>query len=251
MSKNNFDRPIGPKEAPRLSEYNFGIDASAIVSAIRYIKDTKWPRPLQSDLTQRDPNLMCKYHDIHGHRMEDCRQLREEVARLFNNGHLREFLNDRAKIHFRNMDSNKQTKPEEPQHVINMIIGGFDIPRGSMLKRTKLFITREKRTRDYLPEGTLSFNEKDEEGIAQPHNYALIEGRGITQPTRSDRTAVRVLNGFNMACETTKGEIKLPVNVTGTIKADKFYVIEGDMRYNALLGRPYINNMRAIPSTLH
>ncbi|XP_070055471.1 uncharacterized protein [Nicotiana tomentosiformis] len=88
MSKNNFDRPIGPKEAPRLSEYNFGIDASAIVSAIKHIKDTKWPQPLQSDPSQRDPNLMCKYHGTHGYRTEDCQRLREEEARLFNNGYL-------------------------------------------------------------------------------------------------------------------------------------------------------------------
>ncbi|XP_019257772.1 PREDICTED: uncharacterized protein LOC109235987 [Nicotiana attenuata] len=76
MSKNGFDKPIGPKEAPRR------------------IKDTKWPRPIQFDLAQRDPNQICKYHGTHGHRTEDCRQLREEVARLFNNWHLREFLSD-------------------------------------------------------------------------------------------------------------------------------------------------------------
>lgn len=63
--------------------------------------------------------------------------------------------------------------------------------------------------------------------------------------------AARVLNGFNMASETTKGEITLPVNVAGTIQATKFHVIKGDMRYNALLGRPWIHNMRAVPSTLH
>ncbi|XP_070039875.1 uncharacterized protein [Nicotiana tomentosiformis] len=94
MTKNSFDRSIGPKEAARLSEYNFNVDVAAIVSAIGRISDTKWPRPLQYDPTQRDPNHMCKYHGTHGHRTEDCRQLREEVACLFNNGHLREFLSD-------------------------------------------------------------------------------------------------------------------------------------------------------------
>nr|XP_009763035.1 PREDICTED: uncharacterized protein LOC104214999 [Nicotiana sylvestris] len=34
MSKNGFDRSINPKEAPRLSEYNFNVDATTIVSAI-------------------------------------------------------------------------------------------------------------------------------------------------------------------------------------------------------------------------
>nr|XP_009615295.1 uncharacterized protein LOC104108045 [Nicotiana tomentosiformis] len=91
MTKNGFDRTIGPKEVPRLSEYNFNVDAAAIVSAIGRISDTKWPRPLQSDPPQRDPNQRCKYHGTHGHRTEDYRQLREEVTRLFNNGHLRDF----------------------------------------------------------------------------------------------------------------------------------------------------------------
>ncbi|XP_019266189.1 PREDICTED: uncharacterized protein LOC109243675 [Nicotiana attenuata] len=110
MGKNGFDRPLGAREAPRLSECNFSVDAAGIVSSIGRIKDTKWPRPLHSDLAQRVPNLMCRYHGSHGHRNEDCRELREEVARLFNNRHLGEFLSDRAKNHFRNGDSNKQTK---------------------------------------------------------------------------------------------------------------------------------------------
>ncbi|XP_070054468.1 uncharacterized protein [Nicotiana tomentosiformis] len=63
--------------------------------------------------------------------------------------------------------------------------------------------------------------------------------------------AAQVLNGFNMASETTKGEIILPVNIAGTIQETKYHVIEGDMRYNALFGRPWIHNMRAVPSTLH
>nr|XP_009796402.1 PREDICTED: uncharacterized protein LOC104242986 [Nicotiana sylvestris] len=88
MSKNGFDKPFGAREAPRLSKYNFSVDTASIVFAIRCIKDAKWPRPLQSEPTQRDPNLMCKYHDTHGHRTEYYRQLREEVARLFNNGHI-------------------------------------------------------------------------------------------------------------------------------------------------------------------
>nr|XP_016492161.1 PREDICTED: uncharacterized protein LOC107811696 [Nicotiana tabacum] len=62
--------------------------------------------------------------------------------------------------------------------------------------------------------------------------------------------ASQVLNGFNMASETTKREIILPVNAAGTIQDTKFHVIEADIRYNARLGRPWIHNMRAVPSTL-
>ncbi|XP_070040226.1 uncharacterized protein [Nicotiana tomentosiformis] len=175
MNRSGFDRPTESKKAPRLSEYNFSIDASAIVSAIGRIKDTKWPRPMQTDHVQRNPNQMCEYHGTHGHRMKDCRQLREEVAWLFNKGHLRELLSDRAKNYFKNRDFDKQNEQEEPQHVIHMIIGSVDIPQGPVLKRTKTSIIREKRSRtqDYAPIGTLSFNDEDAEGVIQLHNDVL------------------------------------------------------------------------------
>ncbi|XP_070022627.1 uncharacterized protein [Nicotiana sylvestris] len=220
---------------------------------------------------------MCKYHRTYGHRAEDCRQLREEVARLFNEGHLREFLSDRDKNHFRERDAGMKSEPEEPQHVIHMIISGVDIPEGPIFKRTKVSITREKRTRDYLPEGTRTFSKKDTEALSQSHNDALLISillnkvqvkRVLVDPGSSVNIirsrvvkhlglvdqiimASRVLNGFNISNETTKGEIIRPVNVAGTIQDTKFHVIEGDMRYNALLGRPWIHSMRAVPSTLH
>ncbi|XP_070039909.1 uncharacterized protein [Nicotiana tomentosiformis] len=140
-----------------------------------------------------------------------------------------------------------------------MIIGGVDISQGPMMKCTKVSITREKCTRDYVPEGAISFSNEDAEGIVQPHNDALvisvlinksqvkrvlidpgslaniIRSRVVEQLGLQDQIvpAVQVLNGFNMACETTKEEITLVVNTAGTTREMKFYVIEADMRYNA------------------
>ncbi|XP_070012815.1 uncharacterized protein [Nicotiana sylvestris] len=138
-----------------------------------------------------------------------------------------------------------------------MIVGGVDIPQGQIFKCTKVIITREKRTRYYLPGDTLSFNDEDAEGIEQPHNDALVSWKilfdVVEQLDLQDQIvlAARVLNDFNMASETTKGEIMLPVNVAGTIQETKFHVIEDDMRYNALLRRSWIHNMRLVPSMLH
>nr|XP_016459902.1 PREDICTED: uncharacterized protein LOC107783448 [Nicotiana tabacum] len=59
LSKNGFNRPLRGREAPRLSEYNFNVDAANILSAIERIKTNKWLGPLQSDPIQRDPNFIC------------------------------------------------------------------------------------------------------------------------------------------------------------------------------------------------
>ncbi|XP_070017563.1 uncharacterized protein [Nicotiana sylvestris] len=199
------------------------------------------------------------------------------MARLFNEGHLREFLSDRAKNHFRERDAGRKNEPQEPQHVIHMIIGGVNVPQGPIFKRTKVSIIREKWTRGYMPEYTLTFSEEDIEDLSQPHNDALvisillnkvqvkcvlvdpgssaniIMSRVVEQLRLLDQIipTSRVLSSFNMASETTKGEIILLVNVVGTVQDTKFHVIEGDMRYNALLGRPWIHSMRAVPSTLY
>ncbi|XP_060200590.1 uncharacterized protein LOC132628845 [Lycium barbarum] len=245
MNKNVVDRSPGNKEAPRLSKYNFYLNVATIAAAVIRNRETRHPRTIQSDPEKWDKSMICKYHHTHGHRTKYYRQLREEVARLFNLGHLREFLSERAKTHCKNVGANKQDRPEEPQQVIHMIMKGADIPQGPVMKRAKVSITREKRIWSYDPDSPISFNDKDMEGIVQPYNDALLGLPDQIVP------AVRVLNGFNMTCETTKGEITLSINTAGTTQQTKFYVIEGDMGYNGLLGRTWIHNMRAVLSTLH
>ncbi|XP_060203076.1 uncharacterized protein LOC132631522 [Lycium barbarum] len=254
MNRNTVDRASRNKETPRLSEYNFCVDVATIVAAVILNRETRHPRPIQSDPEKQDKSLICKCHHSHSHRTEDCRQLRGKVAQLFNLRHLQEFLRERAKTHFENVDSNKQDRPEEPHQVIHMIVGRTDVPIGTVVKRTKNSITREKRTRNDDPDGPISFSDEDMEGIAQPHNDALvifvlvnkfrikrvlidpassaniIRRRIIEQRGLLDQIvpAIRVLNGFNMACETMKGEITLPINMARTTQQTKFYVIEGD-----------------------
>nr|XP_009784511.1 PREDICTED: uncharacterized protein LOC104232932 [Nicotiana sylvestris]XP_016514349.1 PREDICTED: uncharacterized protein LOC107831134 [Nicotiana tabacum] len=79
MNENGFDKHTD-LVAPWLSEYNFSVDASGIVSAIGRIKDSWWPTPIQTNPSQRNRNLICKYHGTHGHKTKDYMQLREEVA---------------------------------------------------------------------------------------------------------------------------------------------------------------------------
>nr|XP_016454825.1 PREDICTED: uncharacterized protein LOC107779003 [Nicotiana tabacum] len=131
--------------------------------------------------------------------------------------------------------------------------------------------------RDRVAEDTLAFSEDDLETLAEPHNDALVISfllnniqveRVLVDPGSSANVirsgvvehlgllnriipASRVLHDFNMTGEVTKGEITLPVGTFGMVQNTKFQVINGDIRYNALLGRSWIHSLRPVPSTLH
>lgn len=53
-----------------------------------------------------------------------------------------------------------------------------------------------------------------------------------------------------MESETTRQEIMLPINAEGMFKKTKFYVVDDDMNYNVLFGRPRIHDMKIVPSTV-
>ncbi|XP_074283532.1 uncharacterized protein LOC141608079 [Silene latifolia] len=60
-----------------------------------------------------------------------------------------------------------------------------------------------------------------------------------------------VLVGFNGETRNTLGEIYLLTCVEGVSSYERFRVLDCLSSYNAILGRPWIHNARAIPSTYH
>ncbi|XP_019239843.1 PREDICTED: uncharacterized protein LOC109243078 [Nicotiana attenuata] len=158
-----------------------------------------------------------------------------------------------------------------------MIIGGADAPRGPASKRARTPTTKEGSARERPREEILVFSDEDLEAMMEPHNGALVISF-LSNNTRIKRVLVdpgssvniirsnvvgqlgllnrviptsRILHDFNMVGEETKGEIIIPIDTSGTTQNTEFQVINGDMKYNALLGRPWIHNIRAVPSTLH
>ncbi|XP_070034988.1 uncharacterized protein [Nicotiana tomentosiformis] len=208
----------------------------------------------------------------------DCRHLRKEVATLLKNGQLREFLSDRAKNNYgRNRDNTEPSKEgeEPPRQTINMIFGGNEINGVTFLatKKTKVSITHSKR----LWEDDITFTEEDVDRLLLPHNDALVislnmldfkiktvlvdprssanivQWRVLEQAklTGSIILTTKLLAEFNLASVTTRGEILLLMNAEGVMKTTLFEVVDGDMGYNIILGRPWLHEMKVIPSTYH
>ncbi|XP_070017400.1 uncharacterized protein [Nicotiana sylvestris] len=59
------------------------------------------------------------------------------------------------------------------------------------------------------------------------------------------------LSSFDNSSVVTKGEIILTTFTEGVVKDTKFQVVEMDMAYNMILGKPWIHEMDVVPSTLH
>ncbi|XP_009759634.1 uncharacterized protein [Nicotiana sylvestris] len=245
---------------------------------MRNIKEVQFLRPMRSDSSQRDPNLWCEYHGTNGHRKRDCRYLWKEVAILLKNGHLREFLRGRAKNNYgRNRDNGEPSKvgEEPPRQTINMNFGGNEINgvTFSATKKTKVSITHSKKLR----EDDITFTVEDADGLLLPHNVALvislnvldfkikrvlvdprssaniIQWRVLEQDklTGSIIPTTKLLVGFNLASMKTWGEILLLTNAERVMKKTLFEVVDGDMGYNIILGRPWLHEIKAVPSTYH
>ncbi|XP_019256301.1 PREDICTED: uncharacterized protein LOC109234690 [Nicotiana attenuata] len=148
-----------------------------------------------------------------------------------------------------------------------MIFGGNEINgvTFSTAKKTKVLVTHSKRLWEVV-EDDITFMEEDADGLLLPHNDTLIISlnvldfkikRVLVDPGSlanmiqwrvleqakligSITLTIKLLAGFNLASVTTRREILLPTNAKGVSKTILFEVVDGDMGYKIILGRPWL-----------
>nr|XP_016450943.1 PREDICTED: uncharacterized protein LOC107775707 [Nicotiana tabacum] len=154
-----------------------------------------------------------------------------------------------------------------------MIFGGNEINgvTFSAAKRTKVSVTHNKRLRE-VAEDNITFMEDDADGLLLSHNVALVISLNVldlnikrvlvdlgsstniiqlrvleqAKLTGSIIPATKLLTGFNMTSVTSRRDILLPTNVDGVTKTTLFKMVDGDMGYNIILGRPWLHEMKAV-----
>ena len=81
----------------------------------------KWPEKMKGDLNKRNKNKYCRFHRDHGHDMDECFDLKQQIENLIKQGNLRNFLGRDHK------DEKLKGKLEEssrpPLREIRVIIG--------------------------------------------------------------------------------------------------------------------------------
>ncbi|XP_070019546.1 uncharacterized protein [Nicotiana sylvestris] len=171
-------------------------------------------------------------------------------------------------------------KPPSPKRTVNVISGGEDVNGISYTtanKISRVTITQGKWVRHVLEEDSITFTDADADGVLTPHNDALVISlivhdtnvkRVLVDPGSSvniiflrvlremqaeDRVIPKAhtLSGFDNSSVVTKGEVILTTFAEGVIKDTKFQVVDMEMDYNMILGRPWIHEIDVVPLTLH
>ncbi|XP_023922707.2 uncharacterized protein LOC112034148 [Quercus suber] len=232
-----------------------------IVDKIKHEPYFRWPNRMAGDPTRRNQNLYCTYHKDWGHTTEQCRVLKDHLGQLAKAGHLKEFVTDagdRRTVHGRFNGKG------EGVLTVTSVEGSTGVPPPAK---------RNKPTRE-----PIAFDDSDLEGTIQPHDDALIvtariggfvvkrimidqgSGADVMYPDLFRGLGLRKedlakyntpLVGFDGKMVTPEGQISLPVNMEGKEIMVSFVTVASYSPYTAILGRPWIHAMGAVPSTLH
>ncbi|XP_048626829.1 uncharacterized protein LOC125594815 [Brassica napus] len=266
------------------------ISAPELVNVLRQMgQQVKWRQKMKAPDSFRNPGLCCDFHRDHGHKTEDCVALRIKVNELLQKGHLLEFLSEKAKNHLNKKVPAKSAgaipdSPSRQDQVIHVITGGSEISGVShaaakkSTRNAKHGMETTKPKRLLLGTDEISFTGKEQEMILAPHHDALVisltvenclvkrilvdngsSSNFIFQTAYQDlgleesalTRKITPLIVFSGEVKQTGGEVSLPVYAEGINMSTKFLVVNCQSAYNIILGRSWIHDMGAIPSTLH
>lgn len=233
------------------------------------------------DPTRRNQSLYCTYHGEKGHTIEQCRVLKDHLEQLVKVGHLKEFLvsQEGANVGQRSGSRNNRALPP-PLGIVEVIQAtsrGISLNRWrgvlSMVSPSEAEASNRPDKRPRRASVQITFSEADFEGTSQPHEDALVVTSQIGKRVMVDQgSEVEIiypdlykglrlksedlsrydtpLVGFDGKIVTPKGQIKLLVVIEGMEVEVNFIVVNAFSPYTAILGRPWIHAMGAVPLTL-
>ncbi|XP_074298216.1 uncharacterized protein LOC141629041 [Silene latifolia] len=277
--KNNSEPP------PKVSEYKFSTNLVGVLKALKEIRGVRWPRKRTDERPndKRDSSKRCEYHDDIGHDTDECYTLRREVKFQYDRGNLDHLLPGGST----KVNSTNQVLPSPPpvcSRIVNVITGGSELC-GLTYSVAKRHATQTKGdkpefscriSRQDLP--AVTFDETDAQNTPEQHHDALIitlliencevrkilvdigssvnlimletlKGMGFSEKDLATKEVPLV--GFSGETKHSLEEIFIPTYAKGVNKQVRYLVIDGPSTYNVILGRPWIHEMKAIPSTYH
>ncbi|KAJ9536552.1 hypothetical protein OSB04_un000251 [Centaurea solstitialis] len=235
---------------PELSTYNFAGTSKELVDSLRKIDaNVRWPKKSDKPSKDKDQNRWCDFHEDHGHTTDECISLKKEISYLKSKGHLKGIIPE------------EQGRPASPVHtkVVNCITGGSEVcgltysaaKRHARNGPDERPIPEEVKSKieKELDAMTITFDKDDTQGVHHKHHDALVIHHG--NRTIRDRTTKYYSDWIQWRPDEHSWRNHLPVFAKGINKQTKFNVVDCQSAYNVILGRPWIYEMKAVPSTYH
>ncbi|XP_057770961.1 uncharacterized protein LOC130990749 [Salvia miltiorrhiza] len=225
------------------------------VEALKGLGDkVKWPEKLRTPADQGDKSKWCNFYADLGHRTKYCIALKLKVSHLLKQGHLTDLLTDKGRQTLQQGQDRQQSntdvtppRPPQPDRKVNVITGGSEVSG----------ITHSAARRHTRQAGHLQaeHGKAERNATIQPAQTISFTTSESTREMGIDETKIirkmTVLVGFSGEQKTTLGEIELPVYAEGVNLCTRFLVVDSPSAYNVILGRPWIHEMGAVPSTYH
>ncbi|XP_030963649.1 uncharacterized protein LOC115984783 [Quercus lobata] len=133
---------------------------------------------MKADPNKRNRNKYCRFYRDHGHDIDECFDLKQQIENLIRQRKLRSFL---GRDH---RDEKQKGKMEEssqpPLGEIRVIIGGSSTSQSSKSKKAYLKVVQSVQLSRQSPrarstdEQAITFTDEDTKRIHHPHDDALV-----------------------------------------------------------------------------
>ena len=157
---------------------------SQVLREVQHERFLRWPSQIKSDPAKRDDTKYCEFHRGHGHRTNDCIQLRKEIEYLIRRGHLSRYVASEGQERVQPPPPRQPTlvQHQPPLREIHVIYEGFvggGESSSSMkghLRSIRSEETLKVQTVSKLPRlgTTITFSDFDMEGCQHPHDDPLV-----------------------------------------------------------------------------
>ncbi|XP_043704750.1 uncharacterized protein LOC122654630 [Telopea speciosissima] len=243
----------------------------------------QWPRLMFTNPEDRNKNKYCKFHRDVGHNTENCRQLKREIEDVIQKGHLKRYVKEDIKDNPRghNAMRNGRVRDDRARRGDDRERQGQESARRAKAKARFVAVAKvpEKKA---CTKFVITFSNKDMEGLSWPHDdavlvQAVIANRSVHRILVDTGASVDMLSydaylqfgfepgtlkpestplyGFSGTPTPIEGSVEL-LRTVGTTPCQKtvkvnFMVVRVATAYNAILGRPSLNELGTVVSTKH
>ncbi|XP_058068264.1 uncharacterized protein LOC131217366 [Magnolia sinica] len=175
------DRQPSRKPEGKFRSYTpLNTSTEQILLDIRGQKLLNWPVCMKANAEHRDKRKYCGFHRDHGHNINDCANLKDEIETLIRKGHLHRYIKEEKSAQREEQPSKIVEEPVEICTIFGSSLGGGDSNSAHKAHSWKfdpehyVHMTERPKKELRVSSSSLTFTKDDAYEIQHPHDDALV-----------------------------------------------------------------------------